>query len=146
MLDRLRALVFASAFFFGFTQHPAAHDIWTDAKERNQVTGYPCCGGDPATGDCEGLTDDQVWEQPDGSVEIYSPRYKARIQIPASRIMQDLPRYTSGPNAGAALDPLTQFTAHFCGKPRNIAAYPVTPDDPDPRFHLYCFFKNGGGS
>lgn len=119
-----------------------AHDIWTQAREFNRSSGFPCCGGDPEVGDCEGLTDDQVWEQPDGSVYIYSNRYHARIHIPASRIMVDLPRDVT---TGQALDPLVRFTAHYCGKPRT-ALLPPEPDDDDPNFHLFCFFRNGGGS
>lgn len=125
-----------------------SHDIWLRAKEFNRPTGFPCCGGDPVTGDCEGLLDDQIWDQPNGDVIIFSRRYQARITIPASRIMVDVPRATEGEDKGQPLDKLTQFSAHYCGKPRGSPplGYAIGPDDPDPNFHLFCFWRNGGGS
>lgn len=97
----------------GALQDAQAHDIWTDAREYNKPAGFACCVGNPATGDCEGLTEDQVWDRPNGDVEIDSSRYKARIVIPFGRIITDLPRYTGGVNRGAALDPLVQYAAHY---------------------------------
>lgn len=146
----MKKFVFTMSFLLGLSHglRTEAHDIWTNAREYNKPTGFPCCGGDQQTGDCEGLTADQVWDQPDGSVIIYSSRYKARIFIPAHRVMPDLPRYVDGPDKGQSLDPLVQFEAHYCGKPRGLGAlggYPVTDDDPDPNFHLFCFFRNAGG-
>lgn len=144
-MKRAFAVIGLAAAFVRMMSGPAySHDIWKNAKEYNKPTGFPCCGGDPDTGDCEGLTADQVWDQPDGSVRIYSGRYKAYITIPASRVLPDLPRYTSGDNAGQALDPLVQFEAHYCGKPRGPLK-PVTEEDPDPAYTTFCFFRNAGG-
>jgi hypothetical protein len=122
--------------------HP--HDIWTEAREYNRPFGFPCCGGGAVSGDCEGLSEDQIWDQPDGSVIIFSSRYQARIHIPADRIMTDLPRYTSGEQKDAPLDPLVQYAAHYCGKPRPTGSVPDARD-PDPAYITYCFFRNGGG-
>lgn len=133
----------ASGFYLG-PVHVQAHDIWTEAKEFNRPAGFPCCGGGAVSGDCEGLSEDLVFDQPDGSVDIFSPRYQARIHIPASRIMTDLPRYTTGEQKNQPLDPLVQYAAHYCGVKRSPYV-PVTADDPDPDYHLYCFFRNGGG-
>jgi hypothetical protein len=122
-----------------------AHDIWSRAREYNKPNGFPCCGGDPMTGDCEGLTAEDIWDRPDG-VEIYSHRYGARIFIPSHRIMVDVPRDV---NTKEPLDELTRYEAHYCGKSRfsnGSQIYAVTPDDPDPNYHLFCFFRNASGS
>lgn len=137
------AVALAAAVFRLACAEAWGHDIWTRSREYNKPTGFPCCGGGD-NGDCEGLTEDQVWDQPNGDVIIFSPRYQSRITIPASRIMVDLPRETEGQNKGQALDPLVRYAAHYCGKPRGPLK-PVEPDDPDPRFTLFCFFRNGGG-
>ena len=141
------AVLGLSLAFLRLMSGPAeSHDIWTKAREYNKPAGFPCCGGDPLTGDCEGLTADQVWDQPNGDVRIYSGRYKAYITIPASRVMPDLPRYVDGENKGQSLDPLVQYEAHWCGKPRGTAYQDVTPDNSDPAYWTYCFFRNSGGS
>jgi hypothetical protein len=135
-----RALI-AWVVLMGLANGARSHDIWTHAKEYNRPNGFPCCGGGEHTGDCEGLGADDIWDKPDG-VEIYSHRYKARIFIPANRVHVDVPRDVE---TKQPLDELTRYEGHYCGKPRTQASYPVTPDDPDPNFHLYCFFRNAGG-
>lgn len=145
-------MMFANLFFrvliawVVMTGFARAHDIWSRAKEYNQPNGFPCCGGDPMTGDCEGLSAEDIWDQPDGSVIIYSHRYKSRILIGASRVHTDVPRDV---NTKEPLDALTRYEGHFCGKPRSASfgySEPPSEKQSDPAFWTFCFFRNAGGS
>lgn len=121
-----------------------AHDHFQGVYEHNNPSsGRLCCGGsedmnDP-NADCEWLTDEQV-EQSAQGLTILSRRYKAKVFVPHSRVEWDVPRNASGKPA----DPHGMYKGAWCGKPRT-AAWPMTPDDPDPSFHTFCAFFEPGG-
>ncbi len=107
----------------------AAHDIYDGVRS---PTGQLCCGGDPVTGDCEGLADEFIKIQPDGSAMLFSKRYGAWIKIAKDTIVWTTIPADKGVHAG-----------HYCGVRRQ--AQVTTPDQPDPAFMTYCVFISPGG-
>lgn len=110
----------------------SAHDIYSKLLAPN---GSLCCGGDPVTGDCEGLSADQI-EWGDGSVTITSKRYGGlRVLVPMSEI-----QWARVPGDGGV------WSGHWCGKPReglqdeNPRKRQVDAANPDPVTWTYCTF------
>lgn len=122
-----------------------AHDVYMNVYEHNAPKDQPrklCCGGNPETGDCEGLTYDDMQEV-QGGVFIVSKRYKAKVFIPSHRIHWDIPR---DGYSGEAADKNNNFPVHWCGKPRTSApGWAVDADNPDPSFVTFCAFIAPGG-
>jgi hypothetical protein len=113
------ALGFAGGFFFHGRSH--AHDIYTNQREKGLPTGFPCCGGDPETGDCEAV---QYRMLPNGDAVVTSNRYKRQVLI-------------AGPRIAWMTIPGGEWSeAHWCGKPRSgmtsAQALPPDADQPDP--------------
>ena len=112
----------------------AAHDVYNGVRS---PSGQLCCGGDPVTGDCEGLIDEFIDIQRDGSAKIFSKRYGAWIKIAKDTIVWMTIEADKGVHQG-----------HFCGVPRAKAGRQLeapTADQPDPSFITYCVFLSPGG-
>ena len=105
-------------------QHAVGHDIYNGVRDPRGVL---CCGGDPITGDCEGLADEFIKVQSDGSAVLFSKRYGAWIKVSRDIITWMTIPGDNGVNAG-----------HYCGKPR--APTVPTADQPDPSFNTFCVF------
>lgn len=108
-----------------------AHDVYQGVYS---PSGRLCCGGDPVTGDCEGLADDDIHFNADGSVVMRTHRYGGAVIVPKSEIIWMAIPADKGVHAG-----------HWCGKPRVQAAYPITESDPDPQYHTFCAWISPGG-
>ena len=118
----------------------ASHDMYSEVRRNNVPTGILCCGGDPMTGDCEGIEADMIRETPT-SVIFYSKRYQGSVEIPRSQVHMDVPRVAA---TGKPADPEGRFAGHWCGTRRG-PHQPITAEDPDPLFHTICAFLNPGG-
>lgn len=105
------------------------HDVYDGVRS---PTGQLCCGGDPVTGDCEGLVDEFIKVQSDGSAVVFSKRYGAWIKIAKDTITLMTIPADKGVHAG-----------HYCGVKRQASV--PTPDQPDPFFTTYCVFLSPGG-
>ena len=105
------------------------HDIYNNVRDPK---GTLCCGGDPVTGDCEGLVDEFIKVQPDGSAVVFSKRYGAWIKIARDMITWMTIPGDNGVHQG-----------HYCGKPRQPSV--PTEDQPDPAYYTYCTFLSPGG-
>jgi len=110
-------------------QYARAHDIYDGVRS---PTGQLCCGGDPVTGDCEGLVDEFIKIQRDGTAVVYSKRYGAWIKVAKETITWMTIPADKGVHAG-----------HYCGKPRTPSV--PTADQIDPAFMTYCLFLSPGG-
>ena len=106
-----------------------SHDIYDGVRDPR---GTLCCGGDPVTGDCEGLVDEFIKVQSDGSALVFSKRYGAWIKVSKDIITWMTIPADKGVHAG-----------HYCGKPRQAAV--PTADQPDPAYQTYCVFLSPGG-
>lgn len=106
-----------------------SHDIYDGVRDPRGVL---CCGGDPVTGDCEGLADEFIKVQSDGSAVVFSKRYGAWIKIAKDTITWMTIPADKGVHAG-----------HYCGVKRQASV--PTPDQPDPFFTTYCVFLSPGG-
>ena len=112
-----------------------AHDGYQSLRSNN---GQLCCGGDPVTGDCEPLDDQDVQIFADGSASFYSHRYKARVQIGREKIVW-LP-------TGVLDEKGQEHPIHWCGVPRSkVYLAPVNDENPDKAFWTYCAFITPGG-
>ena len=98
------ALWMLAAVALGAIQDAKAHDIYGTLRDDLTPTGRLCCGGDPVTGDCEGVVDYQV--SADGTVSFFSRRYGMPVSVAKERVT-----WASVPGGEA-------YPAHFCGKPR----------------------------
>jgi hypothetical protein len=95
-----------------------AHDVYTQLRS---PAGQLCCGGDPVTGDCEGIVNPVQRE--DGSALFYSKRYSHTVQIAAQKIVWM-------PVPGGE-----DYEAHWCGVPRyKVYLAPINADNPDQDF------------
>ena len=104
-----------------------AHDIYRDLREGYSATGPLCCGGDPVTGDCEGVGHDAYRITPEGDLVLQSRRYKAAVRVPADKVVWlQIP------------DPLNH-PVHWCGKPLG------DPAQPDVEWQTFCAFVAPGG-
>lgn len=119
-----------------------AHDNWMHVREHNDISRMQCCGGDEKTGDCEGISAENVWDQPDGSMVIYSSRYKAKVTVSKPKIHVDVPR---DPVTKEPIPGMEMYAAAWCGKPRAMVGF-TTEMDADPNYTTYCAFRNPGGS
>ena len=128
---RFGRLVLALALLSG----PArAHDIYTG--ERRPGLGTSCCGGDPVTGECEALSEDQIAIEPDGGMTIVSRRYAAMVRVSRDQIQFK-------PIAGAPREAM----GHWCGTARASAGHVGEQPDqlqPDPRWWTFCAFLTPG--
>jgi len=106
-----------------------SHDIYDGVRDPRGVL---CCGGDPVTGDCEGLADEFIKVQSDGSAVLFSKRYGAWIKVSKDIITWMTIDADKGVHQG-----------HYCGKPRTPTV--PTADQPDPAFQTYCVFLSPGG-
>jgi hypothetical protein len=105
----------------------AAHDIYRDLREGYSQTGPLCCGGDPITGDCEGIGHDEYRITVEGDLIFNSRRYQATIRVPADKVVWlQIP------------DPLSR-PVHWCGKPLGDKS------DPQVEWQTYCAFVAPGG-
>ena len=105
------------------------HDIYNGVRDPRGVL---CCGGDPVTGDCEGLVDEFIKVQSDGSAVLFSKRYGAWIKVSKEIITWMTIPADKGVHSG-----------HYCGKPRTPSV--PTADQIDPAFMTYCLFLSPGG-
>lgn len=111
-----------------------AHDIYGGVRDSK---GTLCCGGDPMTGDCEGLTDEQIKVLPDQSAVMISKRYGKAIRVAPGMIEWNTIAADKGVHQG-----------HFCGVPRvklGRQHEAPTAEQPDPEFITYCAFISPGG-
>lgn len=125
----MRALI-AAALCVACVSVAYGHDIYMSVK-RN---GIPCCGGDPVTGDCEALTDEQIKVNPDGSAEMYSKRYKRWIAVAGSVIEWNTVPGDKPEDAG-----------HICAKPYAMTALGKDTSQIDPDYFVFCAFVKPGG-
>ena len=108
-------------------QTTSAHDIYRDLREGYSQTGPLCCGGDPVTGDCEGIGHDNYRITKEGDLILNSRRYKATVRVPADQVVWlQIP------------DPLNH-PVHWCGKPLG------DPADPAVDWKTFCAFVSPGG-
>jgi hypothetical protein len=112
-----------------------AHDIYGGVRDQNGV-GQLCCGGDPVTGDCEGLADSQIQFLKSGGVVMFSKRYGRPVIVSKDKIEWNTIPGDKGVHAG-----------HFCGVPREKIGRTEAPtdDQPDPYMWTYCSFVSPGG-
>jgi len=116
----------AAALALVLIQAATAHDIYRDLREGYSATG-PLCGGDPVTGDCEGIGHGAYRITAEGDLILQSRRYKATVRVPADRVVWlQIP------------DPLNR-PVHWCGRPLG------DPTQPDVEWQTYCAFVSPGG-
>lgn len=122
-------LVFLFLLWVAYVTQAHAHDVYNQLRS---ATGQLCCGGDPVTGDCEGIVSPH--ENVDGSATFFSKRYGASVLVAKDKI-------TWLPVPGGE-----DYEAHWCGVPRaKVPLAPVNDDNPDPGFWTYCAFWAPGG-
>jgi hypothetical protein len=117
----------AAALALALVQVAGAHDIYRDLREGYSATGPLCCGGDPVTGDCEGIWHDAYHITPAGDLVLWSNRYKVYVRVPANQVV-----YLHIP------DP-KNHPVHWCGKPLG------DPHDPNTDWKTFCAFVSPGG-
>jgi hypothetical protein len=106
------------------------HDIYTQLRSPN---GQLCCGGDPVTGDCEAVKEQDYKVLLNGDVIIHSKRHNAMIRVGSDKITW-LP--VPGQDEPAA----------WCGVPRyKVYLAPFNDANPDKAFWTYCMFIAPGG-
>ena len=81
----------------------AAHDVYHGLL--NPYTGQLCCGGDPETGDCEGIPERYFMIRPTGDALLYSKRYGVWVLVPREKVMEKHVQDADG------------NVHHWCGKP-----------------------------
>jgi hypothetical protein len=130
-LRRIIAIIATLAVASCTAQPVFAHDVYKDVRSKG---GQLCCGGDPKTGDCEGVEQYEIL--PSGDARIYSNRYGAWILIGKDKITW-LPILEEGE---------VKHPAHYCGVPRTkVFLAPFTDDNPDKAYWTYCAFIADGG-
>lgn len=111
------------AFLLGLCSGASPHDIYTGLqRDGSRASSSPCCGDS----DCEPVT---YTPHVDGSVTIYSPRWKASVLVAASKI------------TWIAID---DKEAHWCGAKKTYLSA-AADDQPDPTYYTYCTFISPGG-
>lgn len=114
------------------SQSAYAHDIYNRLYEKGEPNGHLCCGGDPRTGDCEGIADYEVL--PNGDAIFQSRRYGKSVHIGKDKI------------GWMAIAGGEAYEAHWCGVPRTkVYLAPIQPDNPDQEYWTYCAFIAPGG-
>lgn len=150
MSKRFAALGLAAALFRLSIGEAYGHDHYGGVYEFNDKdygSRILCCGDNPITGDCEGLTWEQIEALPNGGVRITSKRYGATVEISAPKIfwgiMMDMRRTPPEP----AYDGDT-YAGHWCGKPRAKMAYgagEMNEKQVDASYWTLCAFIKSGG-
>lgn len=132
-MSTARRVAFAIGIVLGLHTPAKAHDIYNRLYEKGEPNGRLCCGGDPVTGDCEGIANYEVL--PNGDALFVTQRYGGKTV----RIGKEKIGWMMIPGGEA-------FEAHWCGVPRTkVYLAPVQDDNPDTEFWTYCAFIAPGG-